>query len=440
MTRLRTFALAAVVLAGCGSSTLTNVSTGSTSSGATGTASSSSTTGGSSGTSSSSSASSSSGTSSSGSSTSSSSGGSSGGDVDAGCRAPSDPDATRAVVVSHPYSADGGDSNLYEVLSLTSSGTLTHTGVTFSMRESGEGVIAFTPDGKLGFAPQDDGSVGVFQMLDDGGVLVLNDGLTGPYASHVIMAADGMRAYVLYGDTLSNNGGVYGVDIACDGTLGTPTSLGTFNTPDAMAFLHASPTQALVATGDSTGSTPTDDLFLSDFASTTPASLGSTIVFDGGAIPSDMAVTEDDAYALIADDGLFAGNRVCVAKIGPSGLAPVAVMPTLNPAGVVTSPFNNAALVLNSDGTDGLTIFKYDPTSSATPFTDEGHITYVGAAPQLPTEAVVIRRGALRGRVLIGELSGVRQVQFLEDGGAQDFSIDNLDGIEDIVGSMGVQP
>ncbi|MBS2028225.1 MAG: hypothetical protein JST54_10000 [Deltaproteobacteria bacterium] len=440
MTRLRAFALFAVLLAGCGNSnTVSSTSSSTASGGATGSSSSSS---GSSGTSSTSTSGGSGTTSSSSGSsgTSSSTGGSSGGDVDAGCRSPRDPDATRAVVVSHPYLADGGDSTLYEVMSLASDGTLTRTGFTFSMRASNQGVIAFTPDGKLGFAPQDDGSVGVFQMLDDGGVQVLNDGLSGFYASHVVMAADGMRAYVLDGDTLSNNGGVYGVDIACDGTLGTPTSLGTFNTPGAMAFLHAAPDQALVAVGDSTGSTATDDLFWADFASTTPTTLGNTLVFDGGAIPSDLAITEDDAYALVTDDGIFAGNRVGVAKIGPSGLAPVDVLPTQNPAGVVTSPFNNAALVLNSDGTDGLTLLSYDPSSSATPFTDKGHITYVGTHPQLPTEAVVIRRGALRGRVLIGELSGVRQVQFLEDGGAEDFSVDNVDGFDGIVGAMGVQP
>jgi hypothetical protein len=118
----------------------------------------------------------------------------------------------------------------------------------------------------------------------------------------------------------------------------------------------------------------------------------------------------------------------------------VDVLSAANPADVVTSPFGNAALILDSDGNDGLTLLAYDPANAAHPFVSRGLVSYVGPHPQLPSEAVVLRRGALRGRVLIGELAGVRQVQLQPDGGALDLSVQNAPGLEGIVGSMGVQP
>ena len=364
-------------------------------------------------------------------------------DVDAGCRAPRPADAPRTVVVSHPYASDAGDSPIYEVLQLSAAGALHSTGVTFAMRAADEGVIAFTPDGRLGFAAQRDGTVGVFSVGDDGGVQVVNPALGGFYARAVVMAPDGSRAYVLDAETLNNGGGVYAVDIACDGTLGTPTKLGTFNTPSAMAFLHGAPNQAVVAGGAALGSPAGDDTHLVDFSAPGPTAIGSAALFpDGGAIASDVAVTPDDAYALVADNGLFAGNRVGVVRLGGASPSLVDILPTANPVGVVSSPFGNAALVLNSDGMDGLTLLSYDPTQAAHPFTNAGALTYVLPKPQLPSEAVVIQRGGLIGRVLIGELLGVRQVQFLADGGALDLSVHNPDGddLADIVGAMGVQP
>src|SRR5207302_5263928 len=103
------------------------------------------------------------------------------GALDAGCFAPRDADADRTVVVSHPYLPDAGDDTRYELLELTSAGALTDTGRSFSMRRSTEGKIVFTPDGRFGFAPQDDGTTGVFELFADGGVQVLDDGFGSYY-------------------------------------------------------------------------------------------------------------------------------------------------------------------------------------------------------------------------------------------------------------------
>jgi len=65
----------------------------------------------------------------------------------------------------------------------------------------------------------------------------------------------------------------------------------------------------------------------------------------------------------------------------------------------------------------------------------------VGARPQLPQSAVLLERGTLRGRVLMREVLGVRQVQFDGDGGITDLGFTTLgSGSQNIVGAVGVQP
>src|SRR5207302_1216896 len=164
-------------------------------------------------------------------------------------------------------------------------------------------------------------------------------------------------------DTSNNGGGIWAFDIACDGTLGTPARLGTIETPDAIDFLHGAPGQAVLASGATLGSPATDDVHWIDLSGAAPSLLGSAPVFaDHQALASAVAVTEDDAYALVADNGIFAGSRVGVARLDGSGLAAV------------------------------------------------------------------------------GELSGVRQVQFLPDGGIEDLGVRNGSGFEALVGAVGVQP
>lgn len=346
------------------------------------------------------------------------------------------------MVVSKPFLEDGGPSPRYALLSLSPTGQLTETGVTFSMHPSFSGHIAFTPDGALGFVAQDDGSLGVFALFSDGGVEVRDAGSGAFYARQVAVSSDGSRVYVIDDDTLNNGGGLYAVDLACDGTLGAPVKLGTFNTPDAFAFLNQHPEQIVVAGGAALDSGAQDDFHGVDLSSGDALPLGSTTLWaTHDALPSAVAVMADDGYALVADDGYAAGSRIAVARLGPSGPSAVDVLSTPNPADVVASPFGNAALVLNSDGQDALTRLAYDPSNTAHPFALAGPLSYVTSHPQLPAEAIVITRGSLTGRVLVGELSGVRQVQFWPDAGISDLSLYATGGgLTDIVGALGVQP
>lgn len=108
-------------------------------------------------------------------------------------------DAPRFVVVSHPFAADGKKDNRFEVLTLDAAGTLARTGTAFTMGNVFDGTITFTPDGHVGLVPQEDGSVGVFALTDEGQVTVLQPGFKdgGFYAEKVYVDPTGNRAFIL---------------------------------------------------------------------------------------------------------------------------------------------------------------------------------------------------------------------------------------------------
>ena len=57
----------------------------------------------------------------------------------------------------------------------------------FSMGRSTQGTVRFTPDGELGFAVQEDGSIGVFELQEAAATAVLAVPLT---ASMIIVLAE----------------------------------------------------------------------------------------------------------------------------------------------------------------------------------------------------------------------------------------------------------
>ncbi len=358
-----------------------------------------------------------------------------------GCpRLPGDADRPRKVVVSHPFDGQGGNGTQFEVLDLTADGTLTRPMVTFAMGTANEHPIRFTPDGAVGLVAQDDGSVGVFRFDDGGAPQVVHAAFgMGFYASDVVVSGDGTRAFVLDADTAENGGGVYEVAIGCDGTLTARGKVVPGNAPNAMEWLPGVPSRALLAAPQALGSPMGTDTHIIDFAGAMPNLVASGAAFpDSDAIPSSAAVMPDGKYALISDNGILAGNRIAVVSL--PDLTAAQLIATPNPAQVVASPFGDLALILNSDGKDALRIAKYDPNQKS-PFTVIGELAYVNGKPQLPSAAVVISRGRLKGLVLVAELSSVREVQFDGNGGAKDTArLDFGGGNAAIVGSVGVQP
>lgn len=355
-------------------------------------------------------------------------------------RAPAPEGAARKVVISHPFDATAKKTGAMEVLDLASDGTLTRTGKTFALAKAAFDPIAFTPDGKVGLVPEDDGTLGVFRFDDAGEVSVVHAGFKGSfYASRVVLHPDGQRAIVVDSNTAENGGGLYVVDIGCDGTLTDRGKLVTAKSWQVFAWL-SSGARAIATGGPGLGSPDTVDTHLFDWKAP-PALVASTAAFpDRDAIPSWIAITPDDKYALIADDGMLVGNRVAVVSIEGDKLVPRQVLTIDAPAAVIASPYGNAALVMNADGKDGFTLLKTQASATA-PFVNAGKITYVHGRPQLPYVAATITRGPLKGRVLIGENVAVRQLQFGTDATLTDISkLAFGDGYVNIVGTIGVQP
>jgi len=242
----------------------------------------------------------------------------------------------------------------------------------------------------------------------------------------------------------NNGGGLYRVSIGCDGTLTDLGLVAPSKLAAGMVRLGKTPARAVLASADVLASKAGDNAHLLDLGGPAPSLIGGAAAFpDDEAIISAVARTHDDRFVLIGDNSEFASvpNRVAVVSVSGDGLALAQTLsPILDPVSIVTSPFDNAALVVSGYG-NAVFALGYDPTSATAPFVVQGEPTYVGKKPQLPANAVVVDRGALRGRVYVAELSGVRQVRFEQDGQVTDLGVFSLgSGSENMVGAIGVTP
>lgn len=361
-----------------------------------------------------------------------------GGEEPVGCRQPGPADADRIVVTGHRYGEVG-----YQVVKLASDGTLSTTGKRFTMGKPTSQPIVFTPDGKLGFAPQDDGTLGVFRVKDDGEIEVLHEdfGKGEFYVESVVMAPTGDHLYGVDVNWPENGGGLYRVDIDCDDdTLTIQPRFIEGKGARGMAFL--SPTEAFVAARELGPDTQVNESVHRLSLTDPPSVLASLDLFgDDDAIVSAVALTRDKKFAIVGDNNEYTGNptRLGFVGIGDTGLVGKGVSSEVNdPVGVVASPFNDAILVA-SGYNNRIYLFDYDPAASDTPFTFRGELE--GARPQLPAAPVSIERGALDGRVLLPVVDGIYQVQFAEGGELEDLGVFAVgESIEGMVSNIGVQP
>ncbi|MEW5738259.1 MAG: hypothetical protein AB1938_05000 [Myxococcota bacterium] len=370
-------------------------------------------------------------------------GGGGGGTGDAGCpRTPGDANRTRVVVASHPFPSDGGSKDdQYEVFTLSPTGTLTSTGQFFRMGRASapDAPIVFTPDGKVGLVPQEDGTLGVFTLDQSGVATVVHAKYAGAfYAGKVLVDASGTLAWITDTNTQANGGGLYTVDIGCDGTLSNERYVlpGDFV---AGAEWLSGKTQLIAAARAFTGTPAMQDLHLVDLAGASPAVLASTTGFpDRDAIASTVSASHDDRWVAFADNGFSVGSRIGIFEKVGATLVSRQVLQTPNPLGVAFSPFGTWGLVVNSDTADHYRRLDF----SGGAFSVGSTINYVHGRPQLPAAPVMISRGALTGRVLIAELDAVRQLQFEPDGGITDVSKTPAGGTGSgqILGTLGVTP
>jgi hypothetical protein len=347
-------------------------------------------------------------------------------------------------VVSHPYDVDGGTSNAYEVLTLSEDGRLT-AGPSFEMGRAQLGRIAFTPDGRVGIAPQEDGSLGVFRLDDDGRPTVVNRAFHGSFfASAVIMHPSGESAWVLDSQWAKHGGGIYEIRIEPNGALRDDGLQVEAKLPYGMLRLPAQDGREkgghrfVLASYDILGSSKTTGLHLVDLAEE-PRRLASVDVFgDYDAIMSSMAITSDGRYVLVGDSNGYSGvpNRIAVVSLeGDRPTMIQAFTPILDPVAIVASPFGGPVLVVSGFG-DAVYVLDYDPEDRYAPFSYRGELDYVGERPGLPSCAVRIEEGRLAGHVLIGENGGIRQLDFVPSGeGVIDRGIH---GLETAAGAVGI--
>lgn len=356
-------------------------------------------------------------------------------------RVPGPADGPRKVVVSHPFGEGSGKkANAFEVLDLSAAGELTRPGVTFEMRTAFEPIV-FTPDGKIGLVPQDDGTIGVFTFDASGKPEILDAAFSGSFYAHrIVVSKDGSRAFVLDEQTANNGGGVHEIAIGCDGKLAYVGLAVPGGRAHGMALLPGDPDRAVLAGYKAFDSADGTYVHRLDVGGAKVTRLASGPAFgDEDAIASSIAITNDGKFALVTDNGFAKGSRMIPVSLDT--MKPLAEMATPNPAAVVMSPFGNAALLLNSDGEDALRLVTYDAANAAKPFAVASEVAYVGGKTSLPTIASVIDRGMLRGRVLVAETTAVRRLAFTQAGAVEDLGPLSLgEGNGSIVGSLGVQP
>lgn len=360
---------------------------------------------------------------------------------DPGCARPAAAaDRQRFVVVSHPFAEEGGPASRYEVLPLAADGTLSQPGTFFDLgdRPAAGSEIVFTPDGRVGLVALSNGKLGVFSLDEAGAVTVVHLAFEGLfYAGGVVVDPSGSRAYVLDHDVMpARGGGVYEVAIHCDGTL---ANMGRVLAAAGPRTLRPHEDGRWVMTARSVeGGESGDDLFT--LAPGRPFTLlaGADAFGDDDAITTDLDITADGRFAIVGDNSLFVTHRVAVVSLDGPDLAPVGVIsPIADPAGVVASPFGDTAIVVS--GVDGDAIFVLD--QSAGSFSLRGELAYAGPRPQLPANAVMVRRGSLSGLVLVAENLGIRRVRFDGGGVVTDLGAHSTgSGIPAIVGILGVTP
>lgn len=360
-----------------------------------------------------------------------------GGDEDAGMacdRTPEPADRDRKVVVGLPFT-----DTQYEVFDLSAAGDLSQPGTTFTMGRAFEGKIQFTPDGEVGFVAQDDGTLGVFRFNDSGQPEVLAAKMDpGFYVSGIRLAPSGDYLYGWESGFRDVGGALYRMEIDCaSGMPAAAESLAPTKLMRGGVFLG--PGRMAVAATDILDDERPNDVHLVDLDG--PSRVASIPAFGTqDAITAGFDVTADGEWALIGDNSVFNEdqNSVAAVRIDGDALTAGQRIDIQDPVQIVTSPFDNAAIVLSTTD-DNINVLGYTPGAN-NPFALQGPLD-VAESSLLPGSATMIHRGSLEGLVLVGENVAIRRVQFEANGDVTDLGILDLgDGNDAITGAIGVQP
>lgn len=372
------------------------------------------------------------------------------GPVVEGCRAtPPAADRDRLVVAALPYDADGGQADTWIANRLDTEGVLHPDGTLFTMGRANYGTVAFTPDAQVGFAAQDDGTIGVFTTAAEVGaapeLTVVDPGWAEGdlYAGGLVVDPSGEWLYIVDGNWANNGGGLYRAPIDCEtGALGAPELVVASKLGARLLLLREDPARGLLVAREVGGDDTRSDMALLTLAD--GATLATVDAFgDDDAYIGDAALSNDDRTAIITDVSEFSGvpTRVAVVAVDAASGALEArdVQDVEDPIALVASAHGDGFLVASGYG-DALLLFSADADADPV-LASLGEPDYTGGSPQLPSAMAQVRRGSLAGLVLVAEVEGVRLVQLGAGPTATDAGVTALgDSLEGIIGAVGVQP
>lgn len=356
-----------------------------------------------------------------------------------GCvRAQKPADRDRFVVVGHPSGFAPGQKAIdWEVLALSKTGTLSRPNTHFSMGVPADARVTFSPDGEIGYALQDDGTIGIFQLSETGAPTVLEPGWKGAfsYASSFVLSADGTKAWVANENWPDAGGGVYALDVLCDGRLADAgLVVKTKNAWKGPVLLDGG--DAVVFSRETQGA-PAGQSIVRTTLGVPGMVTGSVDAFgDDKAIIAATAKTRDGKVVIFGDDNAFdATERLAVVGVDGAGVTKLQLLPGFPAiASIATSPFDDLVVVAMWESSS-YAVLSYTP-GAAQPLASMG----TKKGPQVPGAIAMVERGPLDGRVMIGEVRGLYQLQF-EKGAVKDLGVYDLGkGTENIVGGVGVQP
>ncbi|MCP4808372.1 MAG: hypothetical protein GY913_29555 [Proteobacteria bacterium] len=318
------------------------------------------------------------------------------------------------LLLSFPYDADASPADTWRRYSYDGAVTQVDS-LEPGRATSGRG--AWTPDGAF-----------VFTVDDEGGLHGPANSLTTPYTSSVTIDPTGEVAWIVDPNWAENGGGVYRSTIDCDtGALGDAELVWTGKNTSVIALRPGS-TEAAVVTRELDGVfgiVHVVDLETLDVLAHIDA------FGDDEAIVSDAAWDHEGERLLVADYSEWSGVPTRVAVVSDSGVMGVLDVP--DPVSIVTAPF---------PGSSALVVSGYDNAVFELERTDDGYTLGAEiASPALPGSAVGVRRGALAGRVVVVENTGLWELEFTEGGGVTDRGrLLDGSGLDEIPGAIALQP
>ena len=365
-----------------------------------------------------------------------------------GCRSEAQPaDRDRLVLVQAPYGQDALASKTWHALLLTQTGDLSTLDRPFELGRAPKGNVVFTPDASMAFVAQDDGSIGIVSINPDNTLTVQDTGFSGDfYASSLTMDPSGEILWIVDPNWPENGGGIYSAQIDCSlDQLAVPERIFSSKNASKIILLPIEETdvrEALVVGREAAGTSPLSEIVRVDLFHPDINPLGSDVFRDEDAIVSDAIRFPGSNYALVADYAAFSSepNRVAVVEYSTDSLNTIQLIePLLDPVALIASAWEDQVLLLSGYG-DALLSFHFTGRSDA-PFEEGPAPSYSNGGPQLPTAVDQVMKGPLKGRVLVTENEGIRQLQFGENTSLSEVGFVAIgESFEGITGALGIAP